>query len=172
MEKKNRPVQQAANSDIRTSDITPTTSPVQVPKRIPKKHRARVYMLRTGVEGWTENDILRYCRLSSGRNYASELERQLDIQLERIDEKNPDGIGAHLRYRFSCRGDVLKVIQLVNHNAAINEHHGLSQQDITDILNLYRRMNIANCAVSKVTTENETDTNAQTILKPAPLLDL
>lgn len=137
MKKKNRPVQQAANSDIRTSDITPTTSPVQVPKRTPKKHRARVYMLRTGVEGWTENDILRYCRLSSGRNYASELERQLDIQLERIDEKNPDGIGAHLRYRFSCRGDVLKVIQLVNHNAAINEHHGLSQQDIADILKLY-----------------------------------
>jgi hypothetical protein len=34
-------------------------------------------MLRTGVEGWTENDILRYCRLSSGRNYATELERQL-----------------------------------------------------------------------------------------------
>ena len=129
MEKKNRPKQQAAKSDIRRSDITPTTSPVQVSKRTPKKHRARVYMLRTGVEGWTENDILRYCRLSSGRNYASEIER--------IDEKNPDGIGAHLRYRFSCRGDVLKVIQLVNHNADINEHHGLSQQDITDILNLY-----------------------------------
>ncbi|HGN9462698.1 hypothetical protein ASV14_12750 [Enterobacter cloacae subsp. cloacae] len=137
MKKEHRPVQQAANSDIRTSDITPTTSPVQPFKRTPKKHRARVYMLRTGLEGWTENDILRYCHLSSGRNYASELERQLDIQLERIDEKNPDGIGAHLRYRFSCRGDVLKVIQLVNHKAAINEHHGLSQQDITDILNLY-----------------------------------
>lgn len=30
----------------------------------------------------------------------------------------------------------LKVIQLVNHNAAINEHHGLSF-NITDILNLY-----------------------------------
>ena len=137
MEKKNRPVQQAANSDIRTSDITPTTSPVQVPKRTPKKHRARVYMLRTGVEGWTENDILRYCRLSSGRNYASELERRLDIQLERIDEKNPDGIGAHLRYRFSCRSDVLRVIQLLNHNAASGGYTGLSQQDITDILNLY-----------------------------------
>ncbi|EPK3140093.1 hypothetical protein [Enterobacter cloacae] len=137
MKKKNRPVQQAANSDIRTSDITPTTSPVQVPKRTPKKHRARVYMLRTGVEGWTENDILRYCRLSSGRNYASELERQLDIQLERIDEKNPDGIGAHLRYRFACRGDVLRVIQLLNHNAASGGYTGLSQQDITDILNLY-----------------------------------
>ena len=137
MEKKNRPVQQAANSDYRTSDITPTASAVQPFKRTPKKHRARVYMLRTGVEGWTENDILRYCRLSSGRNYASELERQLDIRLERIDEKNPDGIGAHLRYRFASRGDVLKVIQLVNHNAAINEHRGLSQQDIADILNLY-----------------------------------
>lgn len=137
MEKKNRPVQQAANSDIRTSDITPTTSPVQVPKRTPKKHRARVYMLRTGVEGWTENDILHYCRLSSGRNYASELERRLDIQLERIDEKNPDGIGAHLRYRFACRGDVLRVIQLLNHNAASGGYTGLSQQNITDILNLY-----------------------------------
>jgi hypothetical protein len=74
-------------------------------------------MLRTGVEGWTENDILRYCRLSSGRNYASELERRLDIQLERIDEKNPDGIGSHLRYRFTGRGDVLKVIRLVGNDS-------------------------------------------------------
>jgi hypothetical protein len=81
-------------------------------------------MLRTGVEGWTENDILRYCRLSSGRNYASELERRLDIQLERIDEKNPDGIGSHLRYRFTGRGDVLKVIQLVNHNADAGGYQG------------------------------------------------
>lgn len=137
MEKKNRPIQQAANSDTRTSDITPTTSLEQVSKRTPKKHRARVYMLRTGVEGWTENDILRYCRLSSGRNYASEMERRLDIQLERIDEKNPDGIGAHLRYRFVSRGDVLRVIQLVNHNAAAGGYEGLSQQEITDILNLY-----------------------------------
>ena len=137
MKKKNRPEKQAANSDIRTSDITLTTSPVQVPKRTPKKHRARVYMLRTGFEGWTENDILRYCRLSSGRNYASEIERRLNIQLERIDEKNPDGIGSHLRYRFTGRGDVLKVIQLVNSNAAAGGYYGLSEQDITDILNLY-----------------------------------
>lgn len=94
-------------------------------------------MLRTGVEGWTENDILRYCRLSSGRNYASEIERRLDIQLERIDEKNPDGIGAHLRYRFVSRGDVMRVIQLVNNNAAAGGYQGLTQPEITDILNLY-----------------------------------
>lgn len=137
MEKKNRPVQQAANSDIRGSDVTPPAPTTQAPRRTPKKHRARVYMLRTGVEGWTENDILRYCRLSSGRNYASELERRLDIQLERIDEINPDGIGAHLRYRFSCRSDVLRVIQLLNHNATAGGYNGLSKQDIADILNLY-----------------------------------
>ena len=137
MEKKNRPIQQAANSDIRGTDITPPTSPVQPFKRTPKKHRARVYMLRTGVEGWTENDILRYCRLSSGRNYASELERRLDIQLERIDEKNPDGIGAYLRYRFTCRSDVLKVIKFVNHSAAVAGYNGLSTQEISDILSLY-----------------------------------
>lgn len=106
-------------------------------QRPPHKRHARVYMLRTGVEGWTENDILRYCRLSSGRNYASELERRLDIQLERIDEKNPDGIGAHLRYRFTCRSDVLKVIKFVNHSAAVAGYNGLSTQEISDILSLY-----------------------------------
>ena len=138
MKKENRPGQQAANNiDIRGSDVTPPAPTTQAPRRTPKKHRARVYMLRTGVEGWTENDILRYCRLSSGRNYASELERRLDIQLERIDEKNPDGIGSHLRYRFAGRGDVLKVIRLVNHNADVGGYQGLSQPEIADILNLY-----------------------------------
>lgn len=137
MEKIDRPKLQVANSDTRGSDVTLAAHPVQSPKRIPKKHRARIYMLRTGVKGWTENDILRYCRLSSGRNYASEMERHLDIQLERVDEKNPDGIGAHLRYRFVSRGDVLRVIQLVNHNAAAGGYHGLSQPEIIDILNLY-----------------------------------
>ncbi|EPK1678804.1 TPA: hypothetical protein SBQ34_001859 [Raoultella ornithinolytica] len=137
MKKENRPGQQAANTDTRGSDVTPATSHKQAPRRTPKKHRARVYMLRTGVEGWTENDILRYCRLSSGRNYATELERELSICLERLEEKNPDGIGAHMRYRFTGRYDVLKVIQFVNHMAVINQHGGLSAQDITDILKLY-----------------------------------
>lgn len=138
MKKENRPGQKAANNiDISGSDVTPPAPTTQAPRRTPKKHRARVYMLRTGVEGWTENDILRYCRLSSGRNYASELERRLDIQLERIDEKNPDGIGSHLRYRFTGRGDVLKVIRLVNHNADVGGYQGLSQPEIADILNLY-----------------------------------
>ncbi len=36
MEKKNRPLQ-AANSDIRVSDITPLTKSLQAPKRTPKK---------------------------------------------------------------------------------------------------------------------------------------
>ena len=137
MEKKNRPVQHAANSDICTSDVTSDTDTILLFKRTPKKHRARVNMLRTGVDGWTENDILRNCRLSSGRNYASELERRLDICLERSEEKNPDGIGAHMRYRFACRGDVLRVIQLVNSNAVVGGYRGLSEQDIADILNLY-----------------------------------
>ena len=108
MKKENRPGQQAANSiDIRTSDVTPPAPTTQAPRRAPKKH------------------------------YASELERRLDIQLERIDEKNPDGIGSHLRYRFTGRSDVLKVIRLVNHNADAGGYQGLSQPEIADILNLY-----------------------------------
>ena len=110
---------------------------ISIIKPVPKKHKARLYMMRPGVEGWTENDILRYCHLSSGRNYASELERILDIRLERLDEQNPDGIGSHYRYRFSSRADVLSVIQLVNYNAFINGHRKLTQREINDILDLY-----------------------------------
>lgn len=132
MEMKNRPLQ-AANQGTDTSDITPT----ETIKPTPKKHRARVYMMRTGVNGFTENEILRYCRLSSARNYATELERRLDIRLERIDEPNGDGIGSHFRYRITCRGDVMRVIQLVNSNAAAGGYTGLSQHEINDILTLY-----------------------------------
>lgn len=132
MEMKNRPLQ-AANQGADASDITPAA----VIKPTPKKHRARVYMMRTGVNGFTENEILRYCRLSSARNYATELERRLDIRLERIDEPNGDGIGSHFRYRITCRADVMRVIQLVNSNAAAGGYIGLSQREINDILSLY-----------------------------------
>ena len=49
MQKENRPLQ-AANIDTRESDVTPLAYTVQASKRIPKKHRARTYMLRCG--GW------------------------------------------------------------------------------------------------------------------------
>ncbi|MFJ5428221.1 hypothetical protein ACIPUP_03530 [Pectobacterium actinidiae] len=104
---------------------------------VPKKHRARVFMLRSGAGGFTENDILQHCRLSSGRNYATELERLLDIQLERIDEPNTDGIGSHYRYRFAKHDDISRVIRLVNTNAGINGHQPLTQQEINHILSLY-----------------------------------
>ncbi|WP_413622235.1 hypothetical protein, partial [Klebsiella quasipneumoniae] len=97
----------------------------------------RAYCLKTQPatgETYPKSDLF---NKASGRNYASEIERRLNIQLERIDEKNPDGIGSHLRYRFTGRGDVLKVIQLVNSNAAAGGYYGLSKQDIADILNLY-----------------------------------
>ncbi|UNK62459.1 hypothetical protein [Buttiauxella ferragutiae] len=133
MQNKNRPVQQAANQKDDAFDISP---PAKI-KPSPKKHRARVYMMRTGINGFTENEILRYCRLSSARNYATELERRLDICLERIDEPNGDGIGSHFRYHITCRADVMRVIQLVNHNASAGGYTGLSQQEINDILTLY-----------------------------------
>lgn len=106
-------------------------------KRAPKKHRAYCYMLRTGINGFTENDILFNCRLSSGRNYPNELERDLGICFVRTKEKNPDGIGGHFRYRFTNRADVIKVIRLVNFKASIGKYASLSPQEIIDILNLY-----------------------------------
>ncbi|CAI1918410.1 hypothetical protein [Serratia marcescens] len=133
MEMKKCPVQQEARQKVVTSD----NSVITIIKPAPKKHRARVYMLKTGVNGWTENDILKYCRLSSGRNYATELIRELGISLERIKEQNPDGIGCHLRYRFVSRSDVMQVIQLINHNAKLGCYNGISQPEINDILTLY-----------------------------------
>lgn len=117
----------AGSDDIQHSCIKP----------VPKKHKARVLILRSGTTGITENEILRHCRLSSGRNYLSELERRLDIQFERIDEPNPDGIGSHYRYRFIKRSDVQKVITLVNARAVSNGHQPLNQMDVGDILKLY-----------------------------------
>lgn len=118
-------------------------STVNIPKPVPKKHRARVYMLSTGIEGWTENDILRHCRLASGRNYGCELERKLGIALERIDEKNPDGVGSHFRYRFKCREDVERVVRLVNVHSAIGKYPSLSPREVSDILSLYPATNNA-----------------------------
>lgn len=112
------------------------TQPLEL-KPVPKKHKARVLILRSGASGITENEILRHCRLSSGRNYLTDLERRLDIQFERIDEANPDGIGSHYRYRFIKRADVQKVITLVNASALSNGHAQLNQMDVEGILNLY-----------------------------------
>ncbi|PWC13310.1 hypothetical protein B4923_08845 [Brenneria roseae subsp. americana] len=104
---------------------------------VPKKHKARLMILYSGDAGITENEILRQCRLSSGRNYLTDLERRLNIQFERIDEPNTDGIGSHYRYRFTKRADVQQVITLVNACAVTNGHQPLTQQEINHILSLY-----------------------------------
>ncbi|MDN0120008.1 hypothetical protein QVN83_13615 [Yersinia frederiksenii] len=106
-------------------------------KPIPTKHYARLYMLRSGFSGFTKSEILRYCHLSSGQNYAIDIELLLGIQLERINETNNGGIGNHYRYRISCRRDVIQIIELVNRNATIKGHQQLTQHEINDILYLY-----------------------------------
>lgn len=70
-------------------------------------------------------------------NYLTDLERRLNMQFERIDEANPDGIGSHYRYRFIKRADVQKVIALVNASAVANGHQPLNQLDVEAILKLY-----------------------------------
>lgn len=127
LENANAPLSIASVHDIQPLELKP----------VPKKHKARVLILLSGVSGITENEILRHCRLSSGRNYLTDLERRLDIQFERIDEANPDGIGSHYRYRFIKRADVQKVITLVNARALSNGHPQLNQMDVEGILNLY-----------------------------------
>ncbi len=82
-------------------------------KQIPKVIRAYEEILKS-PQGITENEILRRCRLSSGRNYPTKLERELKITIHRIKEANPDGIGNHLRYRITSKEDAEKVAQFIN----------------------------------------------------------
>lgn len=82
-------------------------------KKLPKKPRAYLLIVCSGDNGITENEILQICRLSSGRNYCSELERKLNITLKRVDEPNTDGIGSHYRYYLASRDDAQKVINLI-----------------------------------------------------------
>ncbi|MCT7653977.1 hypothetical protein MBH78_02680 [Oceanimonas sp. NS1] len=90
-----------------------TATDSQPPKRVTKTKRA--YMLILSCPGGvTENDILRQCRLSSGRNYPTLLERTLGIRLHRDDIPNPDGIDTHYRYRITSRADAERVADLVD----------------------------------------------------------
>lgn len=132
MEKKNRPC--GGGFDI-SNDIG--NCPAIITKRTPKKQRGFIYIVGSGANGITENDGLKYCRLSSFRNYCSELERKLNINLERIDEPNPDGIGSHYRYRIRSQKDAQKIINLINARAAHGNYQGLSQEQINSILSLY-----------------------------------
>lgn len=128
MEKKNHPSQVASEDSFASSILS---------KNPPKKHRARLYMIGTGINGFTENEILFHCRLSSGRNYPNELERKLNIELERLDEPNPDGIGSHYRYRFKTSQDVQKVINLINDCAEQGKYQPVSKVLTDNILSLY-----------------------------------
>lgn len=97
----------AANSSINIITHSGNT------KRQTKKERAFIQILQS-ISGVTENDILRYCSLSSGRNYPNELERLLNISLHREQLPNPDGCGTHTRYKIKNRIDAEKIAAHIN----------------------------------------------------------
>lgn len=127
MKKKNHPSQVASQKNDTLSILT---------KNPPKKNKAWICFLYSD-QGITENDILRQCRLSSGRNYLTELERLLNINLERIDEPNPDGIGSHYRYRIRNQKDAQKVINLINNRANAGGYAGIPISQMELILSMY-----------------------------------
>ncbi|MEX6230800.1 hypothetical protein ACLFLD_05715 [Providencia hangzhouensis] len=127
MEKKNHP-SQVASQDNATASI--------LSKNPPKKNKAWICFLYSD-QGITENDILRQCQLSSGRNYLTELERLLNIKLERTDEPNPDGIGSHYRYRIRNQKDAKRIIDLINSRACAGGYNGISIHQSDLILSLY-----------------------------------
>lgn len=104
--------------------------------KTPKVIRAYEAILNN-PQGITENEILYRCRLSSGRNYPTQLERTLGIVLCRVKVSNPDGIGDHLRYRILCREDAEKVARLINLKRNNNKLPPLDPAILSNTLDFY-----------------------------------
>lgn len=110
----------------------------QPPPRKRQTKTERAYMLIISTpRGVTENDILRVCHLSSGRNYANLLEKEAQIQLKRIPEPNPDGIGTHYRYQIRSAQDAWKAIMVVNSLRARRGAKPLKGGEVYRLTSLY-----------------------------------
>ncbi|WP_116473820.1 hypothetical protein [Zobellella maritima] len=108
----------------------------QPAKAAAKKERAFMLILSSSG-GVTENDILRHCHLSSGRNYPTLLERTLSIRLHRDDILNPDGIDTHYRYRITNRADAERVADLIDNMRQRRKAPPLSAQELAALLACY-----------------------------------
>lgn len=98
----------------------------------------RAYMLILSCPGGvTEGDILRHCRLSSGRNYPNRLEDKLGIELGRMKEPNPDGIDTHFRYSITNRADAERVADLIDKMRQRRKAPPLSFQERTALVACY-----------------------------------
>ncbi|HCH01171.1 MAG TPA: hypothetical protein DEV85_04665 [Vibrio sp.] len=126
----------AAPTNQSTTQTGKTSAPHKA-KRPPKKYRAYLQILQAGSKGITENEILRICRLSSGRNYPTELERKLGIVFKREKEPNPDGEGSHTRYTITNRCDAYKVIVHINETAQRGGYTPLDKAEVENLLALY-----------------------------------
>ncbi len=111
-------------------------APIHSIRAATKKERAFLFLLHT-PSGITENDVLFNCHLSSGRNYPNELERELNIELGRVNIPNPDGIGAHLKYWITCREDALKVANHINKMRVRRKDEPLSISEIDYLISQY-----------------------------------
>ncbi len=99
----------------------------------------RAYVLLISMPGGaTENDILRACRLSSGRNYPNLLEKEACIELERILEPNPDGIGSHFRYRVRSARDAYRALLVVNAKRVRRGAQPLDEASMRSLLSSYQ----------------------------------
>lgn len=100
---------------------------LSLPKQC-KKERAYHYIL-SNPQGVTENDILVNVRLSSGRNYFTELERKHGFKFIRLNQPNPDGIGSHFKYVIESLKDAKRILLAINERRVRRKAQYLSEQE-------------------------------------------
>ncbi|MEH6637672.1 MAG: hypothetical protein V7717_00205 [Porticoccaceae bacterium] len=107
------------------------------PRRRETKYERSCILMISTPGGVTENDILRACRLSSGRNYPNKLEKEAGIIMGRARELNPDGIGSHFRYRIRSANDAQQAIKVVNKLSIRRGAGPLTDEQVRRLLALY-----------------------------------
>lgn len=121
------------NSNPSTGEIN---SKPRISGRQTKTERAYLLIVTT-PKGVTENDILRACYLASGRNYTNQLEKAAQIQLRRISEPNPDGIGSHYRYQIRSAQDAYSVALIVSNLMVRRGANPLTENEIRTLTRPY-----------------------------------
>lgn len=102
-----------------------------------KKEQAFTAILLAGRSGVSELSLLNGCHVISGRNYPTELERNLNIRLGRDNIPNADGIGKHYRYWITNREDALKVAEHINRMRAQKQSQLFSINEIETLISVY-----------------------------------
>lgn len=102
-----------------------------------KTEHAYMVILEAGLSGITGLEIQAKCRVISGRNYPSDIKRELGIEMAKKWDANSLDEGRHKRYWLVCRDDAEKLIREINNMRLCRGAEALPPDLTTSLLAAY-----------------------------------